>query len=258
MAARLPLLRKTPFVLDPRPAPRPRARGDPSAICHLPPAICHLPSATCHLPSATCHLPSAICHLPSAICHLPPAICHLPPAIFPFVSNPRPALARGATHLPSATCHLPSATCHLPPAIFPFVSIRAPPSRAGPGVWTLWWHDISSLPGARGNSPTGSIWEAPRACSRRQRRLSYQPRATPWVYRPTAILSAESAIHCTGGSRRAVTPRWDSNSSGPMNPMGQAVGLQEDKTAPEPRALLWAGMGQAFGLRATDMIGSPQ
>jgi len=32
---------------------------------------------------------------------------------------------------------------------------------------------------------------------RRQRRHSYQPRATPWVYRPKTILSAESAIHCS-------------------------------------------------------------
>ncbi|MGO9201888.1 MAG: hypothetical protein ACLQM8_15275, partial [Limisphaerales bacterium] len=43
------------------------------------------------------------------------------------------------------------------------------------------------------NSPTGSTREALRACLRRQRRHSYQPRATPWVYRPKAILSAEGA-----------------------------------------------------------------
>jgi len=43
--------------------------------------------------------------------------------------------------------------------------------------------------------------EALRACSGRQRRHSYQPRATPWVYRPKTILSAESAIHCLAGLR---------------------------------------------------------
>ena len=72
-------------------------------------------------------------------------------------------------------------------------------------------------------------------CLGRQRRQSYQPRATPWVCRPKTILSAESAIH------RA---------------MMQAVGLPENKTAREPRALPWAGMNQAFGLRSTIAAGS--
>jgi len=51
------------------------------------------------------------------------------------------------------------------------------------------------LLGARQDSPLYSTREARRACLRRQRRHSYQPRATPWVYGPKTILSAESAIH---------------------------------------------------------------
>ena len=47
---------------------------------------------------------------------------------------------------------------------------------------------------------------AKRACLRRQRRHSYQPRATPWVYRPKTPLSAESAIHCAQGRRRVPAP----------------------------------------------------
>ena len=58
---------------------------------------------------------------------------------------------------------------------------------------------------------------------RRQRRHSYQPaaperseggpRATPWVYRPKNILSAESAIHCAEGLRPVSTLRRGSSGS---------------------------------------------
>ena len=102
--------------------------------------------------------------------------------------------------------------------------------------------------------PEGQHPGALRACLRRQRRHSYQPRATPWVCRPQTILSAESATHCAEGLTRLQTPRRDLSWSNPMNPMRQAVGLQQNKTARKPRALPWAGINQAFGLRATDRI----
>jgi hypothetical protein len=105
------------------------------------------------------------------------------------------------------------------------------------------------------NSPTGSTREVLRACLRRQRRHLYQPRATPWAHRPKAILSAEGAIHSADGWNRVPRPRRDLSRSAQMKPMRQAVGLQEDTTARKPRALPWAGMNQAFGLRARDMIG---
>jgi len=40
--------------------------------------------------------------------------------------------------------------------------------------------------------------------------------------------------------------------------MTQADGLQKNKPARKPRALPWAGMNEAFGLRATDTISSAQ
>jgi hypothetical protein len=40
--------------------------------------------------------------------------------------------------------------------------------------------------------------------------------------------------------------------------MTQADGLQKNETARKPRALPWAGMNQAFGLRAPDTISSSQ
>ena len=43
------------------------------------------------------------------------------------------------------------------------------------------------LHGARHNSPRGRTREALRAPLRRQRPRSYQPRATPWVHRPTCL-----------------------------------------------------------------------
>src|SRR5215471_15057050 len=67
----------------------------------------------------------------------------------------------------------------------------------------------------------------PRLHQRRQRRHSYQPRATPWVNRANALASAESAIH--------------------KPPMRQAVGLQPNQMVREPRALPWAVMKQAVG-----------
>ena len=40
--------------------------------------------------------------------------------------------------------------------------------------------------------------------------------------------------------------------------MSQADGLQKNEPARKPRALPWAGMNQASGLRATDTISSRQ
>ena len=104
-------------------------------------------------------------------------------------------------------------------------------------VFTRIFSPVLSVPlsGERQSSPRGSAWEALRACLRRQRRRSYQPRATPWVYQPKAILSAESAIHCAEGLSDLRLSRSD-----PMNPMRQAVGLRQNKTARKPRALPWA------------------
>src|SRR5689334_12447840 len=59
--------------------------------------------------------------------------------------------------------------------------------------------------------------------------ISYHPRAAPCANRLKCLVSAESAIH---------TPR-----------MKQAVGLQTNQMTLRPRALPWAGMKQAFGLR---------
>jgi hypothetical protein len=70
--------------------------------------------------------------------------------------------------------------------------------------------------------PGGATREARRACFRRQRRHSYQPRATPWVYRPKTILSAESATHCAEGLRPGDVHL---SGSDPMNLMTQAAGL---------------------------------
>jgi DNA-binding beta-propeller fold protein YncE len=95
--------------------------------------------------------------------------------------------------------------------------------------------------------PGGATWDALRGCLRRQRRHSYPPRATPWVYRPNTILSAESAIHGAQGLRPGD---FRLSGSALMSPMTQAVGLQKNKTARKPRALPWAGMNQAFGLRS--------
>ena len=111
---------------------------------------------------------------------------------------------------------------------------------------------------ARQNSPRGGNRDALRACFRRQGRHSYQPRATPWVYRPKSILSAESAIHCPEGLRPGPHAASEGALIGPKETMSQADGLQKNEPARKPRALPWAGMNQAFGLRATDTVGSPQ
>jgi len=95
--------------------------------------------------------------------------------------------------------------------------------------------------------PQGSPVKGP--CLGRQRRHSYQPRATPWVYRPKTIVSAESAIHRAKGLGSGdVCSSW----MDAISPMKQAVGLQRNKTARKPRALPWADINQAFGLKATD------
>jgi hypothetical protein len=60
--------------------------------------------------------------------------------------------------------------------------------------------------------------EARRACLGRQRRHSYQPRATPWVLRPKTILSAESAIHCLAGLRPAPQAASGFELVGPKEP----------------------------------------
>jgi hypothetical protein len=86
------------------------------------------------------------------------------------------------------------------------------------------------LPGARHNFSRASTRETLRARLRRQRRHSYQPRATPWAYRPKTLLSAESAIHCAQALRRVPTPRRDLGWSNPKNSLRQAVGLQRNKT----------------------------
>ncbi len=90
-----------------------------------------------------------------------------------------------------------------------------------------------------GSRPSGCAAELPfrpRAGSRRRRRQSYQPKARPpqpppWVHQPQTIPSAEGAIH-----------------SG----MRQAVGLQLNLIARGPKALPWAGMKQAVGLKTPD------
>ncbi len=57
---------------------------------------------------------------------------------------------------------------------------------------------------------------APRACAGRQRRPSYQPRATPWVCRPKTMLSAESATHGAVGLGFGGVPL--DGESGPNQP----------------------------------------
>ena len=106
---------------------------------------------------------------------------------------------------------------------------------------------ISSPSGRTKNSPRGSTREALRACLGRQRRHSYQPRATSWVHRPETILSAESAIHCAEGTRWAPMPHRGLSRSGPMNPMRQAVGLQPNKTARKPRAVALGWYARVVG-----------
>ena len=125
------------------------------------------------------------------------------------------------------------------------------------GVWTFSCHAMSFFLGAGPQFPNRPHREALRACLDAKGVIKYQPRATPWVYRPKAILSAEGAIHSHDGSNRVPTPRRDLSRSGQMERMRQAVGLQEDRTTRKPRALPWAGISQAFGLRARDVIGCP-
>ena len=109
-------------------------------------------------------------------------------------------------------------------------------------VFTRIFSPVLSVPlsGERQSSPRGSAWEALRACFRRQGRHSYQPRATPWVYRPKSILSAESAIHCPEGLRPGPHAASEGALIGPKETMSQADGLQKNEPARKPRALPWA------------------
>ena len=99
-----------------------------------------------------------------------------------------------------------------------------------------------SLGGQRGVrlSRTGGIGK--RACLRRQRRHSYQPRATPWVYRPTTIPSAESAIHRAARLRLGdVHPP-----TGPHEPYeaGRWPAVEQKRTETQGAALGWYEPGR--------------
>jgi len=128
----------------------------------------------------------------------------------------------------------------------------------GRGIHTPAAHFINTVASARCKKAPGELQPFQRFSWRRRRRHSYQPRATPWVYRPEIILSAESAIHCRAELSPVAGPRRDLGASDPMNRMTQAVGLPGNKAARKPRALPWAGTSQAFGLRSTIRVAKKQ
>jgi len=87
--------------------------------------------------------------------------------------------------------------------------------------------------------------EALRACLGRQRRHSYQPRATPWVYRPKTILSAESAVHCLAGLRPGPDAASGFELSGPKEPYdaGRWPAKEQTRTGTQGVALGWYESG---------------
>jgi hypothetical protein len=103
--------------------------------------------------------------------------------------------------------------------------------------------------------------EARRAGLRRQRRHSYQPRATPWVYGPKTILSAESAIHRVQGLRPGDAHEAGFQPSGIVPDVTWAVGpgwyeprrwrlRQGVKKLQTPEPGLWPGVPTAPSSRS--------